>query len=471
MSIQDELDAIALDEDAKQGRRMIEAVHGFLGRFIAYPSDDAHVAHSLWVAHTHLMPVWESTPRIAFLSAEPASGKTRALEITELLVPGPVSAVNVSPVYLFRKVGNEEGATILFDEIDTVFGPKAKDNEEIRGLLNAGHRRGAVAGRCVVHGKTVTTEEIPAYSAVALAGLGWLPDTILSRSVIVRMRRRHQGEQVEQFRRRIHRVEGDRIRQLIEVWSKAVSSSITWPDMPAEIQDRDADVWESLIAVADVVGGTWPSRARVAAVALVAANKDTEPSLGVRLLADLRTVFGDADEMASKSILVALTAMEEAPWGDIKGKPLDERGLARRLRQYGVRSKNIRIGSATPKGYSRADLHDQWQRYIPSPDKSATSATSATGHTPLSVTVADVADVADLSAQEGEYVGRDPEWDSLCDELQCRGQQSPRTRQAPGVMIALGALMVAVLARQAMDYGGLALVALVVWLVLTRRSD
>jgi hypothetical protein len=96
--------------------------------------------------------------------------------VSELFVPNPVEAVNVTPAYLFRKVGDPDGApTILFDEIDTVFGPKAKDNEEIRGLLNAGHRRGAVAGRCVVRGKLVETEEIPAYCAVALAGLGGLP--------------------------------------------------------------------------------------------------------------------------------------------------------------------------------------------------------------------------------------------------------------------------------------------------------
>ena len=139
------------------------------------------------------MDRWESTPRLAFLSAEPASGKTRALEITELLVPNPVVAVNVSPAYLFRKVGSEQGVTLLYDEIDTVFGPKARENEELRGLLNAGHRKGAVAGRCVVRGKNIETEEIPAYAAVAMAGLGWLPDTILSRSVIIRMRRRHAG--------------------------------------------------------------------------------------------------------------------------------------------------------------------------------------------------------------------------------------------------------------------------------------
>jgi hypothetical protein len=108
-------------------------VYDFLGRFVCYPSERAHVAHVLWVAHTHCMDAWESTPRIAFLSPEPASGKTRALEISELLVPNPVEAINVTPAYLFRKVGGEDGPpTILFDEIDTVFGPKAKENEETR---------------------------------------------------------------------------------------------------------------------------------------------------------------------------------------------------------------------------------------------------------------------------------------------------------------------------------------------------
>jgi hypothetical protein len=130
-------------------KTILDDVHTFLGRFVIYPSKEAHDAHVLWIAHAHVMDAWESTPRMAFLSPEPASGKTRALEVSELLVPNPVEAVNVSPAYLFRKVGGQEGGlpTILYDEIDTVFGPKAKENEEIRALLNSGHRRGAVAGR------------------------------------------------------------------------------------------------------------------------------------------------------------------------------------------------------------------------------------------------------------------------------------------------------------------------------------
>src|SRR5215471_13019839 len=216
------------------------------------------------------MEAWESTPRIAFLSAEPASGKTRALEISELLVPNPVEAVNVSPAYLFRKVGGKDGPpTILFDEIDTVFGPKAKENEEIRGLLNAGHRRGAVAGRCVVRGKTVETEEISAYCAVALAGLGWLPDTILSRSIVVRMRRRAQHERVTPFRRRVYADEGHRLRDLLAAWAASAVEDMASarPEMPAGVEDRNADVWEAPLAIADAAGGDWPERGRRAAVA------------------------------------------------------------------------------------------------------------------------------------------------------------------------------------------------------------
>jgi hypothetical protein len=395
---QDELDALAAEVDAGLGGTMLAAVYGFLGRFVAYPSEHAHVAHTLWIAHTHLMDRWESTPRIAFLSPEPASGKTRALEVSELLVPHPVCAVNVSPAYLFRKTGSEEGVTILFDEIDTVFGPKAKENEDIRGLLNAGHRRGAISGRCVVHGKTVTTEDIPAYAPVALAGLGWLPDTILSRSVIIRMRRRHHGEKVEPFRRRIHLAEGERIRFMIESWALVAEFELTSPDdLPLGIQDRDADVWESLITISDAIGGKWPELARRAAVALVAESKEVEPSLGIRLLADLRTVFGDHETMASKAMLAALQELPESPWRDLKGKPLDERGLAHRLKQYGVRSKNIALGTSRPKGYVRADLHDAWVRYLPSP--SGKSATGATNAIDPGISAEDVADVADSMAE------------------------------------------------------------------------
>ena len=364
-------DTVEADPDT-DGVALLNDVHAFLGNFIAYPSSHAHTAHALWVVHTHMMDAWESTPRIAFLSPEPGSGKTRALEISELLVPRPVQAINVTPAYLFRKVGADEGLpTILFDEIDTVFGPKAKDNEEVRALLNAGHRRGAVAGRCVAHGALIMTEELPAFCAVALAGIGHLPDTISSRAVMIRMRRRAPNEVVCPYRPREHAAQGKALRDRLASWAMASITSVLVPKMPLEVVDRDADVWEPLIAVADLAGGKWPKAARDAAVVLAALGRGEreEESLGIRLLADMRAVLGTAEAKTTVAILDRLHKVDESPWADIKGKPLSDLGLAARLRGYGIKPQLMRFdGLATPaRGYRKKDFADAWVRYLPPP--------------------------------------------------------------------------------------------------------
>ena len=347
------------------GAELLDAVETFVGRFVAYPSEHARIAHTLWIAHTHFMDSWESTPRIAFLSPEPGSGKSRCLEVTEPLVPRPVHAVNTTPAYLFRKVSDDAGPpTILYDEIDTVFGPKAKDNEDIRGMLNAGHRKGAVAGRCVVRGKIVETEELPAYCAVALAGLNDLPDTIMSRSIVVRMRRRAPNEKVEPWRLRINAPQAKPIREALQAWAGAAPKEFDWPEMPKEIQDRNADVWEALIAVADLAGGDWPERARRSAVALVADSMAGAPSIGVQLLTDLQGIFTGHEVQSSEAILSALHAMDERPWNDLRGKPVDSRWLSRHLSKYGVMSGNVRVDERVVKGYKAEDLRDPWTRYV-----------------------------------------------------------------------------------------------------------
>jgi hypothetical protein len=357
---------------------VLDDVYAFLGRFIVFPSTAAHVATALWVLHAHLMSVWETTPRLAVLSAEWGSGKSRLLEVIMTLVPAPIWAVNVTANYLFRKIGEgseeEQPPTILYDEIDTVFGPKAKgDHEDTRAILNAGYHKGAVAGRCVVNGQKVGTEEIPAYSAVALAGIGDLPDTIMSRSVIIRMKKRAPNERVESWRQRIHTKEGKAIRDHIEIWAENVRDHhIVWPDLPPGIEDRQADIWEPLIVVADIVGGDWPQRARDAAVFLVSQFRGRGESLGVWLLRDIQSVFpAGAASIGTKSLLVLLHNLDESPWGELKGKPLHDRGLAKLLKEYGIESKQIRVGEWTGKGYLREHFHDAWNRYVSDPVKSA----------------------------------------------------------------------------------------------------
>jgi len=353
---------------AIDGAELLDQIYDFLGRFVVYPDQQARVAHTLWIAHTHLVSAWDTTPRLAFLSPEPASGKTRALEVTELLVPGPVSAINVSAAFLIRTVSAGIGSTILFDEADATFGPKAKDsNEDVRALINAGYRRGATVGRCVVYGATVTPELLPAFAPVALAGLGDLPDMILSRSIIVRMRRRAPNESVEPYRRREIAPEGEALCGRLVAWAAAtVGRLVTAPDMPPEIVDRDADCWEPLISVADAAGGHWPDTARCNAVTLVTLNREErEESLGIRLLSDMRVVLGDDDGKFTSAILDALCKLDESPWNDIRGKQLTDRGLAVRLRGYGIKPKPVRIGTNVARGYRREDFIEAWRRYLP----------------------------------------------------------------------------------------------------------
>ena len=373
--------------EARVGADLLDDVEAFLTRFVAYPSEAARVAHALWVAHAWFMDQWDSTPRIAFLSPEPGSGKSRALEVTEPLVPRAVHAVNTTPAYLFRKVSDPDGPpTVLYDEIDTVFGPKAKDNEDVRGMLNAGHRKGATAGRCVMRGKNVETEELPAYCAVALAGLDDLPDTLMTRSVVIRMRRRAPHERIEPWRLRINGAEADDLRDRLAKWANARQHLVSWPDMPEGIEDRNADVWEALLSVADLARGDWPERARVAAVSLVTQSSDRTASLGVTLLRDLRTVFAGADKLPTETILERLHEVDESPWADIRGKALDARSLARRLSKYDVRPKVYRDGASTVRGYEAADLTDPWSRYLAQDDVTSETSATPTGGAVTSVT-------------------------------------------------------------------------------------
>ncbi|MGW1324540.1 DUF3631 domain-containing protein [Streptomyces antibioticus] len=385
------------------GAALLDEVEAFHRRFNVFPTETAYVAVTLWDAHAHLLDCFDSTPRLAFLSPEPGSGKSRALEIVETLTPRAEATVNASPNALFRLVDAAEGRpTLLFDEIDTVFGPKAGDNEPVRGFLNSGYRRIGTMLRCVGDGANQSVQRFSSFCAVAMAGLGSLPDTILTRSVIIRMRKRAPNEHIEPYRQRINERQGNALRDRLAEWADSIRDQVTdaWPELPEGVTDRPADVWEPLLAVADAAGGEWSARARAACLELVnAAHDNDEASLGVRLLTDLRDkVFCGADRMPTAVILEMLVALDDAPWGDVDDKPLNARMLSKLLGQYvtptnkPIKPRGIRTPSGFPKGYYAEDLTDAWTRYCPPPlGESATSATSATPQVSRGESVADTA--------------------------------------------------------------------------------
>ena len=367
--------------------RLLSDVKRFVCRFVAFPTDAQAVAAALWIVHAHLIECFESSPRLALLSPEAGSGKTRTLEVIELLVPRPLLALNASAAAIFRTIETAR-PTLLLDEVDAIFTHHGKDDsaEDLRALLNAGHRKGATIPRCV--GPRHEVQLFPVYAPVALAGLGDLPETLMSRSVIVRLRKRAPDEQVEAFRRRVVAPDGERLRERIADWADTVRDTVgdAWPTMPEGVTDRPADCWEPLLAIADATGGHWPNTARWACQELCKVAANREASLGVKLLADLRDIFGDDDRLATATVLDRLVKLDESPWADLRGRPLDARGLARRLRSYEITSRKVKIDGKAYQGYQREDLHDAWSRYLSlvpgngEPAEPKEPATSKTAH-------------------------------------------------------------------------------------------
>src|SRR5207245_3197323 len=145
---------------------------------------------------------------------------TRCLEVLETLVPSPLATVNASVAAIFRLLA-EEQATLLFDEVDSIFNAKAAvQHEDLRALLNAGWRRGSSVARVVGEKSKMRVERFPVFAATALASIGDLPETIESRAIIVPMRRRAPDEPVEPFRLRKVTTVADQLRDSLAWWAE-----------------------------------------------------------------------------------------------------------------------------------------------------------------------------------------------------------------------------------------------------------
>jgi len=371
------LDALRAQLDSEgaassDGAAVLADVKAFIARFCVFSDEHSLTAVTLWVGHTHMIQHLHTSPRLALLSPEPASGKTRVLEVLDLLCPQSMFCLSASPAAIFRTLAKRQ-ITLLVDECDAIFSRRGKDDshEDLRALLNAGYRRGATIPRCI--GPQHDVQSFAAYCATALAGLGDLPETIMSRAVIIRMRRRSEGENAEPFRSREHESIGHALRERLSIWARLAGpqAGAAWPNLPAGVVDRPAEIWEPLIAVADTAGGDWGRLARAACLEFCKTPKETQLSLGIRLLADLRIIFGDSIALHTEVIITRLCAGSDAgldadaPWSELYGKPITVRTLASILKRYGVSSQKVKVGGISLQGYRREPLGDAWDRYLP----------------------------------------------------------------------------------------------------------
>jgi hypothetical protein len=343
-------------------------IEQFLRRFVVFARPETVIAVVLWIAHTHAIELAEATPYLAISSPEKQSGKTRLLECLQLLAHG-CSGIAITPTAatIYRSLEASPGATLLLDELDAVFRDHSDKYEEVRAVINAGHRRGATVPRSVPGPKgTWLVKQFPVFGPKALAGIGKLPDTVTDRAIPVRMLKRKRSEPVEKFRVRTATGEAASIVAGL-VAALAAQPPAFEADLPLELPDRAADAWEPLLAIADAAGGVWPARARGAAVVLHA-SREQDDSLGLRLLSDIRLVFDAraAERIFTADLITALQADDEGPWVSDRS-PLTPHRLAKLLHPFEIGSMQVRIGSSSLKGYERPAFVDAWDRYLPNP--------------------------------------------------------------------------------------------------------
>ncbi|WP_329382948.1 DUF3631 domain-containing protein [Streptomyces sp. NBC_01351] len=369
---------------ASEGAAILDELRTTIRRYVVMPSEEALTAATLWAAATHLQTVWQHAPRLAVVGPAKRCGKSRLLEVLIEAVHDPLITVNASAAAIFRSIGDANPPTLLVDEVDTIFGSAkvAEKNEEMRGLLNAGHQRNRPTLR--VSGPNHDVQKFSTFAMAALAGIGDLPDTIMDRSVVIRMRRRADAEKVTAWRYGRDDLKVRALRERLAAWLTSVRDEAIALEPKLPVDDRAADTWEPLISVADLAGGRWPMIARTACKAMTdyESGRDQDGGLKIRILTDIRKAFasvGNPTALRTADLLNFLNADPEAPWAEISSAGLTPLKLRALLTDYGISSGNRRFpGGNQAKGFTLAQFTDAWTRYCP-PERPAPEAAPATG--------------------------------------------------------------------------------------------
>jgi len=347
--------------EAVDGGTLLEELAHTYRRFVSLPDGGAE-ALALWIVFTYALEAFDVAPILALCSPLKRCGKTTTEDLTTALAKRPLAATNITVAALYRTV-EHFAPTLIVDEADTFL----LNNLALRGVINSGHTR---ATAFVVRTAGHEPRLFSTWGARMIALIGRLPATLEDRAIVLPMRRRAPGEPVDRIRRDglLRRLDLLRRRSARWVADHLPALRAADPAVPEALDDRQADNWRPLLAIADEAGGAWPALARTAARTLAGAVVEADTAAPVRLLADLRDLFATttADRLATAAIIRHLTALEDRPWADYaQGHPVTPRHLATLLEGFRVKAKQIRQGADTRKGYLRSDFTDAFRRYLP----------------------------------------------------------------------------------------------------------
>jgi hypothetical protein len=344
----------------------LEEVVGMVRKYVVLTSAQAW-AVALWIVHTHAFEAATTTPYLSVTSAEMRCGKSRVLDVLAVLAANPWQVVSPTEAVLFRMIERDQ-PTLLLDEVDAIFGAKAAAaTDGLRAILNAGYRKGTSVPRCV--GEAMNLVDFAVFCPKAFAGIGNLPHTVADRCLPIRLQRAKPGERVANFRPEAAELEATSLRERLSTWATVNVAALrdAHPDLPADMNDRAADGFEPLLAIAEAAGGDWPTRAWQAASELY--TGDESATRGTELLAAIFAIFEQrsVSRISSEDLRSELISDVESPWHEWRqGKPLSAANLSNLLKPFGIKSKTVRFDAATTaKGFERAQFDDAFLRYLP----------------------------------------------------------------------------------------------------------
>jgi hypothetical protein len=346
-------------ESPVDGAALLDEIVSEIQRYIVLPVHAAR-ACACWVVHTFLAVHFLVSPRLSISSPTKGCGKTTLLDVLYRLVLRPLLASNVTPAAVFRVIEKYKPC-LLIDEADTFLGV----NDELRGILNSGHRKGGSVLR--VTGDDLEPRQFATFAPCGIALIGTLPPTLADRSIPVELNRRRPNEPVESFRPdRAGRLE--QLARQAARWARdnAVAVAAVDPEMPEEVTNRARDNWRVLKAIAVVAGGKWPEHIDEAAKAAQARGEDEASRLEL-LLEDIRAVgFGANDtEVRSADLVQHLIELEGRPWAEFcHGKPLTQNRLARLLKPLAIGPGNVGPENSRARGYKRDQFQEAFERYL-----------------------------------------------------------------------------------------------------------
>lgn len=325
---------------------------------------------AMWCMLTWLINKASVLPRLVISAPDKGCGKTVCLTAVGLVAQRSLQSSSISPASFFRLV-QEYQPTILIDEADTL----PKDSDQLRGLLNAGHTRESAN---VIRTEEVNGQYTPVifgcFCPVALAGIKLekkLSGTVLSRGILIQLRKKLPGEKVQKIRRASKAA-------MIALREKLARFAIDFgeqfeklePELE-ELGNRDGDNWEPLLAIAELCGPEWQERIKQAAIAMTA-DSNAE-SIDVRLLRDIKAIFENkkTDQVTTSDMIDGLAKMETAPWRQFsRGMCINARQIADRLEPFGIKPAQLGVNPNDGKnrrGYRRSDFADAFERYLGEP--------------------------------------------------------------------------------------------------------